>query len=312
MNRACRAAASLLVLGAVWLLAATSAAANEPLVLVVVSEQGGSYAEATEALLAELAQGGVGRSQVAVVSGKDASALARYTPRLAVALGSAAAQALADSDSRTNQLYALLPRATADPLLAKSHGRRAASAVYLDQPYSRQFDLLRLALPDRSHPGVLWGAASQDQKSLVTEAAAQRGLHLVSGAIQSGESLYSVLQSVLAEADVLVAVPEPGIWNSSNIQNILLASFRARVPLLAFSPAYVKAGALLALYATPAQIGTQAGGIARTALQGRALPAAQYPARFTVQVNGYVARALGLRLDEADLAARLRDMEQPP
>ncbi|MDF3823286.1 hypothetical protein P3G55_25605, partial [Leptospira sp. 96542] len=94
----------------------------------------------------------------------------------------------------------------------------------------------------------------------------------------------------------------------------LLASFRATVPMQAFSPAYVRAGALLALYATPQQIGAQVALLARDALveqngRVRGFGPPQHTQWFEVSVNAHVARSLGLQLDADDLADRLRRLE---
>ncbi|MGJ4749122.1 hypothetical protein ACQV5M_22350, partial [Leptospira sp. SA-E8] len=96
---------------------------------------------------------------------------------------------------------------------------------------------------------------------------------------------------------------------------ILLASFRAKVPMQAFSPAYSRAGALLALYATPEQIGTQVATLARDALveqngKARGFGPPQHTQLFEVSVNAHVARSLGLQLDADALAERLRRLEQ--
>ncbi|HUY02335.1 MAG TPA: ABC transporter substrate binding protein, partial [Rhodocyclaceae bacterium] len=127
-----------------------------------------------------------------------------------------------------------------------------------------------------------------------------------------GQPLYPALARALDGADALLAVADPLVYNGNTIENILLASFRAGVPLVAFSPAYVRAGALLGLYSTPAQIGTQAGKMARAVLQGRPLPPPQYPTEFTVEINRHVARSLGLDLNAAVLARRLQQMERLP
>jgi ABC-type uncharacterized transport system substrate-binding protein len=128
----------------------------------------------------------------------------------------------------------------------------------------------------------------------------------------SDEPVFNGLKKILDESDLLLALADPQIYNSSSIQNILLASFRAQVPMLAFSPAYVRAGALMAVYSTPAQIGQQAGLIARGVLQGQPLGVPQYPLQFEVSVNEHVARSLGLKLDAGNLAERLRRQERGP
>eukprot|EP01032_Pedospumella_encystans_P026470 gene26469-29906_t len=125
-------------------------------------------------------------------------------------------------------------------------------------------------------------------------------------------TLFTGLKTVLDDADVLLAVADPQVYNSATISNILLATYRARVPVVAFSPAYVKAGALLALYSTPRQIGVQAGALARGVLQGGPVPASQYPQEFSVAVNEHVARSLGLTLDEVALNERMVKLEKRP
>jgi putative tryptophan/tyrosine transport system substrate-binding protein len=125
--------------------------------------------------------------------------------------------------------------------------------------------------------------------------------------------LFAALRPVLDDAGVLLAVADPEVYNGSTVSNILLATYRAQVPVVAFSPAYVKAGALLALYSTPGQIGTQAAGLVRQLQLGGAMGVtSQYPVEFSVAVNDHVARSLGFSLDEVALMTRLQKLERRP
>ena len=56
--------------------------------------------------------------------------------------------------------------------------------------------------------------------------------------------LYPTLQRVLADPAVLVAVPDATLFNNRTISNILLTAYHQRSPVVGFSPACVKAGAL--------------------------------------------------------------------
>jgi ABC-type uncharacterized transport system substrate-binding protein len=197
-----------------------------------------------------------------------------------------------------------------------TQGTTAHSAVWLDQPASRQIALVRGALSGRNRIGVLFGLESRLVEFEFERAVnSAKDMTLTSGHINATDQLPSALQRVTEEADVLVALPDPMVFNGATIQNILTAAYRRRIPLVGFSPAYIKAGALLALYSTPAQVGAQAGEIARGVLSGRPLPPAQGPRRFTVEVNTNVARSLGLQLDVADaprLAEQIRQREAAP
>jgi ABC-type uncharacterized transport system substrate-binding protein len=197
-------------------------------------------------------------------------------------------------------------------VLAESGRQPSAllTALYLNQPLTRQVELIRLALPKVRRVGVLWGDESRSQQAVLESVLQSRGLKLVSAHAKPAIPIFAELKTVLEESDLLLALPDPQVYNSASIQNILLSSFRAQVPMLAFSPAYVRAGALLALHSTPLQIGRQAGVVAYAALQGRPLGAPQYPQDFSVSVNEHVARSLGLSLDARDLTERLRRMEK--
>ena len=292
---------------------AGQAAAAEPVVAIVASELGGSYTEAVEALTTELERGGIARKDIQVLKTLDLAGGTGPAPKLFVTLGAEAARALARRSDAAPVLCALLPREAFEQVLRES-GRRVSgdfAALYLDQPIARQLDLLRLALPQARKIGMLWGPDFQAWAAGVEAAVKGRGWQFTGVRTEPGEPVYPSLKKVLEDADVLLAVPDRQLYNSTSIQNILLASFRARVPMVAFSPAYVRAGALLALYTTATQTGHQAGSMALGALRQRQ-PAivSQYPQEFTVGVNDNVARSLGLALDGAALTEALRRQER--
>ncbi len=288
------------------------ARATEWEVAIVSSERSAAYQEAAEAVLAELGREGVTRREVLQLTAAEWSAVPPPVARLYIALGVEAASVLARGEVKAPVLCTLLPRTAFERVLRDS-GRRASNqftALYLNQPLSRQLDLAKLALPQAKRVGVLLGAESKGQQTQLEEAAETRSLKLVSAQVQPQEPVFNDLRKILEEADVLLALADPQIYNSSSIQNILLTSFRARVPMLAFSPAYVRAGALLAVYSTPTQIGQQAGVMARGVLLGRPFGAPQYPQEFSVSVNEHVARSLGLNLEVSVLTERLRRLEK--
>lgn len=273
-------------------------------VWLALTEQGGAYAETADAVRAELQRGGGAHGEVVVKPWRDFQENPEVSPRLIVVIGVGAFRGLAESGLKAPLLATLVPRAAYQRIAdAASRSGRTVSAVWLDQPVARQFDLLRVALPARHRVGVLLGPESRLLEQELARAAAERNFELQVARVEGNESLPRALQRVLEESDVLLALPDPQVYNGATIQNVLTAAYRQHVPLVGFSPAYVKAGAMLALYSTPAQVGAQAGEIARAVIGGRPLPAAQGPRLFSVGVNADVARSLGIALDE-DAPAR--------
>jgi len=235
--------------------------------------------------------------------------------RIYVTLGTLATAALAASQVSAPVLAALVPRASFDRVL-RSSARKASSdftGIYLDQPLQRQLALIRLALPQARRLGVLWGPDSSEKAPALRALVAANGLTLNEAGLDGQFNVFQDLQQVLADCDVFFALADPQVFNSNSIQNILLTTLRARVPVVAFSPAYVRAGALLALHTMPAQVGRQAATLVQNALRGQPLP--EHPLEsddFEVSVNDHVARALNQPLDAKALRLALRRLEHLP
>lgn len=305
-----------LVLVLLWLCAATGARATTPPTVVVVSSDTGlAYTEAADALVRGLVRPRLPEIQVQRMTVAEFSATRPPTPQLYVALGAQAALVLARAQPTVPVLCTLLPRQAFERALEQGgfKASRQFSALLLDQPLSRQLALVRLALPGAKRLGVLWGPESKALAPAMASLATAQGLQLVQADWVAGQPVFAGVRQVLESADVLLALPDPEVFNTHTVQHLLLASFRARVPMVAFSPAYVRAGALLAVYVTPAQLGEQAAEVAQGVLQGKDLPAQPiHSRRFSVQVNDHVARALGLSLDADELSHQLRQREGRP
>ncbi len=298
-----------------WLGCLTAPTVQAVTVVIVSSERSPAYAQAADTLVRELERIGGSRYDLLLLTAAELAGVDDLRPKLFVALGAQAAQALAQAAMPAPVLCALLPRSSFERVL-RSSGRKASSqfsALYLDQPLSRQLGLIQLALPEARRIGVLWGPESQAQAPVLMALAKARGLSLLQASVEQDEQLFPALKQVVAGADVLLALADPQVYNTSSIQNILLTSLRAKAPLVAFSPAYVRAGALLALHVTPEQVGQQAATLVAAMLMGKTLPATPlYPRDFSVAVNDHVARSLDLALDAADLRTRLLRAEAVP
>lgn len=297
-------------------LASTSAAAQ---VLLVLSDDSETY----ETVAAELRSGlngsraGDGRIDSVVAGRLDtvrADALADY--RLVVTVGLSAAQAtLARTEARADApptLCILIPRQSFEHLVEQHGGDRRVSALYIDQPLSRQLDLLRLALPERNRVGVVFGPTSQRLAAELAQEARARSLVVASAVIDAPGQLYGALQTVMPASDVLLLLPDPLVAGADTVYGLLLTTYRAQLPVAGFSAGLAKAGTLLSLYSTGVQMGRQAAQIATAALADHgALPAPQYPRDFTVQVNAGVARSLGLHVPSAEALTEALNARDP-
>lgn len=285
-------------------------------VAIVLTERSAGYLDVAKVITAELEREGLVNSDVTLYTPSEwmNAEASGGNQKMLVTLGADAFRQVLGHEPRAPVVAALLPRIGFERIVRESGRRLPANltAVFLDQPFGRRVDLVRLILPDAKRVGVLWGPESVVSQSSLTQSVQSRGLGIESSVVASPAGLFAGLKSVLDESDVLLAVPDPQVYSSTTIANILLATYRARIPVVAFSPAYVKAGALVAIYATPVQIGQQAAGLVRLGLQGAALPPPQYPNEFEISVNAHVARSLGLNLDARTLTEKLLSAAKRP
>ena len=285
-------------------------------VALVISDKSEALQSAADALVAELVDKGISQSDIRTLTADAREGVAQPgdSVRVVVTLGTPALRAALAQPGRTPVIAILLPKVGYERTLEDS-GKRAGSqttAIYLDQPLGRQLDLLRLALPEARRLCAVLGPESASQEAAMRVAAQARDFELVSGLVKPAAALGPVLRSVLTDADALILVPDTQVFNSNTVSNVLITSYRARVPVIAFSPSYVRAGALLSVHSTPVQVGVQAAAAVQTLLQTRVLPPIQYPQDFEVTVNDLVARSLGLLLNPSELKERLKSLEKRP
>lgn len=320
-----RAVFRLLLLGLIGLIGQAALAQTRAVtdsVVIVTSDEGVAYVEAAQATMNELLRQGLPRYDMRLMTAAefgDAAAAGRLPqPRVFLALGTLAADMLSRevaSGLSVPVLCALIPRSSFDRLMRQHNIKQAQrfSAIYLDQPLRRQLALMRLVWPQAQRLGVLFGAESVARAPALRALAQPMGWTLVEAQADATGGLFAAIKQVVNDSEVMLALPDAQVYNSNSIRNILMAAMRQQVPVVAFSPAYVRAGAVLAMYQTPAQAGFQAAGLLHDVLHNKGWPVMpQESADFEIDVNAHVANALNLKIDVSALRQSLRRQEQLP
>ncbi|MBC3929079.1 ABC transporter substrate-binding protein [Undibacterium sp. CY21W] len=270
-------------------------------ITIVLSDEGSAYEEFANHLNSLLQASN--KTSVRLLSLKNMAndEFSRATAnQLVIAVGTPAMVAMAQKPATNPVLNVLVPRATfikTAKQYNRSQDQRRFSAVYMDQSWSRQLRLIRATMPPRSKVGILLGRESSDYISALQSAAKEVDLAVNIESVTDDAELLNALRRLLSNSNVILAVPDAQIYNRNNISSILLTSYRQQVPLFGFSASYVKAGALAAVYSTPAQISQQVAEIISNLSSASSLPAPQYPRYFSVNTNPQVARSLGLSID---------------
>jgi nitrogen regulatory protein PII-like uncharacterized protein len=208
-------------------------------------------------------------------------------------LGTKAANYGADRFSNEVRLNAMIPF----PYHAQDESGIADKSfnIYIDQPYSRYFDLIKFTIPRAVRIGILVHENNINEISKLEELAQSKGMILKTSIVSNERNVGQALTLLLDEIDVLIALPDARIHNSKTISHILTTSYRNNIPVIGFSSAYVRAGAAAAVYTSPDNIAQHLSDLVidyfRRAYTNDKSQMAKY---FSITFNYEVARSLGL------------------
>jgi len=293
-----------------WLLATVAVAgwAAETRVLVV-REDSAIAREAAKLLGGELARQGWSSTEAIVAYERPVPDLRRDGEQAIVALGSRAFVTAMRQTGGRSVVAALITLSGLEDLLPIAGERW--SAIVLDQPAERWLNLIQTAMPGRQPVGMLVGPAGLKQARAMERKLQDRRWSFAIESVASPEEVVPAIERLLPHIGLLLALPDPLAHNRNTVQPLLLTTYRAGIPVVAYSESYQQAGAVLALYSTVPQIVAQVMDTLRQFLEGRAPANVQLPRYFTVGINTAVARSLGLKLPSAaELAERLRSLDQ--
>jgi ABC-type uncharacterized transport system substrate-binding protein len=292
----------LLLFCLMWLLAQPASA--ECVIHLILSGSAPAYQEAAEAFRGELGPRCATRVWSAgELAPTELQNLTRGAD-LVMPVGVGAARLVAEQHGVVAPILSLmLPRAAAERLYPPvASGRRKASFVYIDQPARRSLGLIEAAFPGARRVGMLVSPENAAVAKNLGQEAARRRLALNLEYVDSADDVAPALRRVLAESDVLLLVPDTLAINAANARNVLMATYRQRVPVVGFSQGLSKAGAVASAYSSPAQIGRQGARMAARWLESGELPPHQAAAEFSIDFNRHVARSLGVTLpDEGEI-----------
>jgi putative ABC transport system substrate-binding protein len=218
---------------------------------------------------------------------------------LLIAVGVQAFNELSKLETKLPIFGVFVPQLSYEAIWAESkRNQHKFSAILLDQPVERQIALLRIMLPAAERIGVLYGPSSRQFGGALQQSAREHGLELIEKELDQSADLMPKLKQVLENSQVLLAIPDPSVYSRETAQTILLTSYRYQKPVIGFSQAYVRAGALAAIYSSPSQIARQTAEIILQSQDG--FPAPRFPKYFSVDINHQVARSLSIDLSDGN------------
>ncbi len=221
-------------------------------------------------------------------------------PALLVTLGSEATAAVTARVKNLPVVFCMVLNPVASGFVAglERPGGNVTGAS-LDVPLAEQFEAIRTVVPAARRVGVLFNPAETGRVVMEAKDVARKaGLTLVAREVGTPGEVPQALAALGRQMDVLWSVADATVFFGGSTEHILRYTLSNGIPFMGLSPAFVQAGALMALAVDYAAVAKQCGDQALQVLSGRepgALPVT-VPQRVTLHVNLRTAESIGLKI----------------
>lgn len=176
---------------------------------------------------------------------------------------------------------------------------RQVSSICIGQPTSRSIQLAKLLLPRATKAGLMLGPSSTDKQQELAKVTSDESMTAEFVTISANDNPINKIEPVMRGNDVFIPVPDSRLINLATAKWILHLSYRHKVPVIAFSRTYVRAGALAAIYSSPQNVAEQAvEWITDADLVGGSIGQSYGPKYYSMHFNYSVAASLNVVVEK--------------
>ena len=221
-----------------------------------------------------------------------------------ITVGYRAAKKISEYKPKTTVIYSLIP--DNEKIRSRlSCVNKTCYYVYINQPVIRYTKLFKILFPQDSVMVFATTKANTKITQQLQIASKNIGVTYKELQIQQDSNIARTFTNMLSKSDVLLALPNAAIYNSNNAKSILLSTYHKDVPIIAYSKAFVKAGAIAGLYSSVDNIADMtAKTINKIMKTGHQKQKEYYPDDFTIEINSAVANSLNINFDSGSVIKR--------
>lgn len=220
-------------------------------------------------------------------------AIRKVEPRALLAVGSKAAISLKSRFDEIPIVYAMV----LDPEKRGLSGDNV-TGVTLEIPAAEQFRQFKRVVPTLQTIGVVYNPEKSERLiRTAREAARQAGLTLLEEMITETGEVPDAFTRLASKVDGIWLVPDASVVTRRTLAHLLKLSLQRKLPVLVFSVAFVKAGALVGVAPDYPAIGRESARMVKKILGGASpgtLPSRAPPS--VVVINRTTAASLGVEL----------------
>lgn len=295
--RALRAAACALAF-AFTVIVPSLAQSNRARVAVIFGTKG-PYRTSANALAAELKAAGHDCTLIELREGDPAARqqalkqAADLEPAVVAAAGPTATTLALKGIPKAPIVSFMVPNALDMSFLADNYpSRERIACLASDIDPAEQVAWILRTYSRSKRIAVLCSPHSRRTAAALEKAGRKRGIVLKAVQADRNEFPKAIETLNKDKYDGVLMIPDARVYNSPNVQRLLLWGVRQKKPVWTFSPNVVKAGAFSGLYCDSAAVGKQAAQIVEEVIRGKA------PARIGLHYPRSVGRAVNIHTAE--------------
>lgn len=225
----------------------------------------------------------------------DSKKIEAIKPDLIFALGSEAMKWASQQTSRIPIVTTMVLKENALKQLPNITG------ISLSYTLKTQIQWLKKFFPQQKSVAVLFNPA--ENNATVQEAIQtchQIGIELVAIPVATPKELPFALEQLSNKIEVLLSIPDDTAMSVNTAKEVLLASFRNKVPLVGLSDNWVKSGAYYALSWDYVDLGQQSAVMAQKLLNGTPVSSIspEHPRKVTYTINAKIAEHMNMEIPE--------------
>ncbi len=231
---------------------------------------------------------------------------------LIIAVGSKASQYIETLHTSIPTLSVLITQNTWHKIWMNSDINQYSTAIYLDQPYQRLINLCSILPIPINSLGAIFSPPSIDKFKIMEHFSYAKGLILNAKILKENDNPIRLLEPILKNSDVFLALPDAATFNKATAKWILVLGIKHQTPIIGFSKAYTDAGALAAVHSTPEDTGIDTTNWVKQWVKNQTslLPRPRFNQIFTLSTNPQVARSLKIpELDPISLKQHLTKLD---
>ncbi|CAG7857539.1 hypothetical protein MCAMS1_02404 [biofilm metagenome] len=175
------------------------------------------------------------------------------------------------------------------------------TGVSLAYTMQTQFQWLKKFFPQQKTIAILYNPDENNSVIKEAERASQlNGFKLNPIPVATPKELPFALGQLEKNIDVLMAIPDDTVMSVNTAKEVLLASFRNKVPLIGVSDNWVKSGAFYALSWDYTDLGLQCADQALKLLNGTAVKSipSEHPRKVTYTINTKIAEHMNIDIPD--------------